>query len=361
MRDVKNQAEKPIMRHFSGHKVDDIHFVVLQSLGREGSAYRQLHLVWILIIPQWMLISLNIDRPLFAFCLSYFFSNSLGLDQTDKLLLLIWIQVVCHVLGLTRVWSICIFNDFRMVEIILSDSEGVLFDPLWTNGFFLLVWYKLGIVHCACLGVSGCRFHFFGLKTFFVYHLVWTQMKCCIIPHFIWVLAICICGHFGVSCKQRVKGGSVPFLIISLILSKNWTSNNFDPDQAQLDVGPYHDPNFWLYGGQVIIGGSSCVSFGWEQCSNLFSIMIIMNFIFIILLLLLLFIYFILLLIIIIIIIIYSFITIYYFYIYNINAIVQVIGMWFCLLSDVTSFGAYVSGISIERTGNPVMLPLTIS
>ena len=35
MRDVKNQAEKPIMRHFSGHKVDDIHFVVLQSFGRE--------------------------------------------------------------------------------------------------------------------------------------------------------------------------------------------------------------------------------------------------------------------------------------------------------------------------------------
>ena len=42
MRDVKNQAAKPIMRHFSGHKVDDMHFVVLQSFGREGRAYRQL-------------------------------------------------------------------------------------------------------------------------------------------------------------------------------------------------------------------------------------------------------------------------------------------------------------------------------
>ena len=41
-RDVKNQAENPIMRHFSGHKVDDIHFVVLQGLGREGLTYRQL-------------------------------------------------------------------------------------------------------------------------------------------------------------------------------------------------------------------------------------------------------------------------------------------------------------------------------
>ena len=26
MMDVKNQAEKPIMRHFSGHKVEDMHF-----------------------------------------------------------------------------------------------------------------------------------------------------------------------------------------------------------------------------------------------------------------------------------------------------------------------------------------------
>ena len=31
-----------------------------------------------------------------------------------------------------------------------------LFNPLYTNGFFLLVWYnKLGIAHCTYLGVSG--------------------------------------------------------------------------------------------------------------------------------------------------------------------------------------------------------------
>ena len=29
MRDVKNQAEKPIMRHFNGHKVYGMHYVVL--------------------------------------------------------------------------------------------------------------------------------------------------------------------------------------------------------------------------------------------------------------------------------------------------------------------------------------------
>ena len=41
LRDVKNQTEKPIMRHFSGHTVD-VRFVVLQCLGWEGRAYRQL-------------------------------------------------------------------------------------------------------------------------------------------------------------------------------------------------------------------------------------------------------------------------------------------------------------------------------
>ena len=42
MRGIKNQAEMPIMRHYSGHKVDDMHCVVLQSLGRKDRAYRQL-------------------------------------------------------------------------------------------------------------------------------------------------------------------------------------------------------------------------------------------------------------------------------------------------------------------------------
>ena len=41
-------------------------------------------------------------------------------------------------------------------------------------------------------------------------------MKCRIMRHFIWVLTVCICGHLGVSCKQRAKGGSVPFWMISL-------------------------------------------------------------------------------------------------------------------------------------------------
>ena len=31
MRDGKNWAEKPIMRHFSGHKIDDMHFVACRD------------------------------------------------------------------------------------------------------------------------------------------------------------------------------------------------------------------------------------------------------------------------------------------------------------------------------------------
>ena len=41
-------------------------------------------------------------------------------------------------------------------------------------------------------------------------------MKCRIMRHFIWVLTVCICGRLGVSCKQKAKGGSVPFWMISL-------------------------------------------------------------------------------------------------------------------------------------------------
>ena len=41
-------------------------------------------------------------------------------------------------------------------------------------------------------------------------------MRCRFIRHFFWVLTVCQCGRLGVSRKQRVKSGSVPFLMISL-------------------------------------------------------------------------------------------------------------------------------------------------
>ena len=71
-------------------------------------------------------------------------------------------------------------------------------------------------------------------------------MKCRIMQHFIWVLTVCICGRLGVSCKQRAKSGSVPFWMISLD-QKKLISNGLDPDQAQLNVGPYHDPSFLTF------------------------------------------------------------------------------------------------------------------
>ena len=40
MRDIKNQTEKPIMIHFSGRTVEDVRFVVLQCLGKEGRPYK---------------------------------------------------------------------------------------------------------------------------------------------------------------------------------------------------------------------------------------------------------------------------------------------------------------------------------
>ena len=41
-------------------------------------------------------------------------------------------------------------------------------------------------------------------------------MKCRNMRNFILVLTICICGRLGVSRKQRVKGGGLPFLMFSL-------------------------------------------------------------------------------------------------------------------------------------------------
>ena len=35
LKDVKNQAEKPNMRHFKGHMKEDVKFAVLQSIGGE--------------------------------------------------------------------------------------------------------------------------------------------------------------------------------------------------------------------------------------------------------------------------------------------------------------------------------------
>ena len=52
-------------------------------------------------------------------------------------------------------------------------TENLLFNPLYANGFFLLVWYnKHWTVHCTYLGVSGYslkKIVFFCLKIFFTF------------------------------------------------------------------------------------------------------------------------------------------------------------------------------------------------
>ena len=42
LRDVKKQAEEPIMRHFKGHRVEDVKCAALLSFCGEEKAYRQL-------------------------------------------------------------------------------------------------------------------------------------------------------------------------------------------------------------------------------------------------------------------------------------------------------------------------------
>ena len=42
LRDVRQQAEKPIMRHFEGHKEEQLRVTILQRMFQEGRIYRQL-------------------------------------------------------------------------------------------------------------------------------------------------------------------------------------------------------------------------------------------------------------------------------------------------------------------------------
>ena len=70
LRDVRQQAEKPIMRHFEGHKEEQLRVTILQRMFQEGRIYRQLteeH--WIMKlktkIPQGCNVKLNWDQGFF--------------------------------------------------------------------------------------------------------------------------------------------------------------------------------------------------------------------------------------------------------------------------------------------------------
>ena len=72
LRDVHQQAEKPIMRHFEGHKEEQLRVTVLQRMFQEGRIYRQLaEEQWIMKlktkIPQGCNVKLNWDQGFFFF------------------------------------------------------------------------------------------------------------------------------------------------------------------------------------------------------------------------------------------------------------------------------------------------------
>ena len=66
-------------------------------------------------------------------------------------------------LGFSAYYPLDSLNFFSMViKDLINDrktNENVNINPLYTNEFFLLVsYYKLGIVHCTFLGMSGYNF-----------------------------------------------------------------------------------------------------------------------------------------------------------------------------------------------------------
>ena len=81
-------------------------------------------------------------------------TNTVNADQTALTgECLSWVHIVCKI-GYTeeRVDNNCCY-------VIAGKVLKNRFQPLYTNGFFLLVWYnKLGIVHCIYLGVSCYNF-----------------------------------------------------------------------------------------------------------------------------------------------------------------------------------------------------------
>ena len=64
LRDVRQQNEKPIMRHFEGHEEEDVKVAIMQRMFRESRIYRQLaEEQWIIKlktkIPQGCNVKLN--------------------------------------------------------------------------------------------------------------------------------------------------------------------------------------------------------------------------------------------------------------------------------------------------------------
>ena len=113
-----------------------------------------------------------------------------------------------------------LFNQEKFKCIERIQKKQISNNPLYTNGFILLVWYnKLGIVHCTYLGVSGYNFqkilYSFVWRSFLPFQTVQSRMKCSIYAafhlglhclqkyllrgYFIWLFPVCKSTHLGVS------------------------------------------------------------------------------------------------------------------------------------------------------------------
>ena len=133
-----------------------------------------------------------------------------------------------------------------------------LFNPLYTNGFFLLVRYnKLGMVHCTYPGVSG--YNFIVWRSFFTFTnsddpdemqhdaafhlglhcLQSTRLGVSWIQRVKWKLAA-----DGIPADDFFSGSLWDFLCDICYLTLLITfANSLDPDQARQNVGHDLDPN----------------------------------------------------------------------------------------------------------------------
>ena len=77
-------------------------------------------------------------------------------------------------------------------------------NPLYTNGFFLLVWFhKLGTVHCACLGASGYNFKKILFSSEYLFYL-YKQSRPYML-HFICVFPVCKSTRLGVFTTALIR------------------------------------------------------------------------------------------------------------------------------------------------------------
>ena len=117
---------------------------------------------------------------------------------------------------ISRAWGTLhkILGRRRSIKIVIFiracwwSFKAAALNPLYTIGFFLLVWYNiLGKVHCTYLGMSGYNLKkkciLFPEDLFYLYKQC--RPWCSIMLHFIWVFTVCKSTSLGVSRIQAVE------------------------------------------------------------------------------------------------------------------------------------------------------------